>query len=121
MTSDKLSPELLPCPFCGGDAAIEQAGTTRKSMIVGCLNCGARTESGDVMGFTRPANFHWNQRSSSPTQQAQRIEELEKALRLASFDIDAAIIVAEDAFGAQAHGLRQTKHAYPVDTYRYKG
>jgi Lar family restriction alleviation protein len=38
---------LLPCPFCGGRAEVEQAGTRLRSCIVACSNCGCRHESGD--------------------------------------------------------------------------
>ncbi len=54
--------ELLPCPFCGGRPEIERIGTARQSMIIACTNCGARVESGDVVGLTR--DYKWNHRWS---------------------------------------------------------
>lgn len=39
--------ELLPCPFCGGQASFERRGTPRQSCIVVCGWCGCRHESGD--------------------------------------------------------------------------
>jgi len=56
------TPELLPCPFCGGQAEIERKGTHRQSMQYACTNCGARCEAGDVYGLTSPANYKWNNR-----------------------------------------------------------
>lgn len=54
--------ELKPCPFCGGEAAIESKGTARQSMVIVCENCGAVVESGDVHGMTPPSNYKWNRR-----------------------------------------------------------
>ena len=60
--------ELLPCPFCSGtDAMIERPGTNRQSMIIVCQDCGARVESGDVVGQTRVEAWKWNQRQYSGT------------------------------------------------------
>ena len=39
--------ELLPCPFCGGDAGFERTGNRRRSCVVICLDCGCRHESPD--------------------------------------------------------------------------
>lgn len=39
--------ELLPCPFCGGEASFERKGTPRFSTIVACDDCGARLENGE--------------------------------------------------------------------------
>lgn len=39
--------ELLPCPFCGGDAEFERMGDRRQSCIVACTDCGCRHESSD--------------------------------------------------------------------------
>lgn len=55
--------EMKPCPFCGGAAEIERAGDHRQSMIVVCTECGARVESGDVLGLTNIERWHWNRRS----------------------------------------------------------
>lgn len=56
---------LKPCPFCDGEAEIERKGTHRASMQIACTNCGARVESGDVYGLTKPENYKWNWRVSA--------------------------------------------------------
>lgn len=50
--------ELLPCPFCGGEAEIEQQGTNRISTIYACLDCGCRLETNETFHFGK----RWNQR-----------------------------------------------------------
>lgn len=57
--------ELLPCPFCGDEAEIQIRGTKNNSMIIACINCGARVESPDIYGVTNPKHYHWNMRASS--------------------------------------------------------
>ena len=57
--------ELLPCPFCGDEAEIQVRGTKNNSMVIACLNCGARVESPDIYGVTDPKYYHWNMRASS--------------------------------------------------------
>lgn len=39
--------ELKPCPFCGGQADLLQAGNRHQSCIIECTNCGTRHESSD--------------------------------------------------------------------------
>jgi len=39
--------ELLPCPFCGGEAEFVRLGDKRVSCQVKCTNCGASHESSD--------------------------------------------------------------------------
>jgi len=39
--------DLLPCPFCGGEAEFERMGTPRQSCIVACTDCGGRLESSE--------------------------------------------------------------------------
>lgn len=51
--------ELEPCPFCGGKAEIERAGTPRFSTIYACTDCGCRLETGEEWGH----GSHWNRRS----------------------------------------------------------
>lgn len=51
---------LLPCPFCGGKAAIEQHGTMRQSCIIACEDCSCRLETGEVFDMGRA----WNTRHS---------------------------------------------------------
>lgn len=50
-------PDLLPCPFCGGEAEVERKGTARRSAIVFCEDCGARLESNES-----GAGRLWNER-----------------------------------------------------------
>lgn len=51
--------ELLPCPFCGGEASVEQQGTNRISTIYSCDDCGCRLETGET--WQVPAR--WNERA----------------------------------------------------------
>jgi hypothetical protein len=39
---------LLPCPFCGGKAEIEQYGDKRRSTIIACTECACRLENGET-------------------------------------------------------------------------
>ena len=50
--------KLLPCPFCGGNAEIEQEGTGRQSCIVRCTNCGCSLESSESFN----SGSSWNTR-----------------------------------------------------------
>jgi Lar family restriction alleviation protein len=63
MTNDKHC-ELLPCPFCGGEAEFEREGTNRRSCIVRCRNCGARHESSDE---GKRSGGSWNTRAAPPS------------------------------------------------------
>ena len=56
--------ELLPCPFCGGDAEIVRTGSMRQSMQVACVDCGCFLESGDVPGVGGIENIAWNRRTA---------------------------------------------------------
>ncbi len=62
--------ELLPCPFCGSKAHIEQPGTRRQSCIVECDSCGLRHESGDE---GNRCGTSWNRRAApaAPSDGAQ--------------------------------------------------
>ena len=53
------TPDLLPCPFCGGDAEIERLGTTRLSTIYQCTDCGCSLETGEEWGH----GDGWNRRA----------------------------------------------------------
>lgn len=78
------SKELLPCPFCGGEAEIEQQGTGRISTIYSCLDCGCRLETGE----TWQVPSQWNQRKQlTTTQQAldSAVEALEKIQKTNDF------------------------------------
>lgn len=57
--------ELLPCPFCGGEAEFEREGTSRRSCIVRCRNCGARHESSDE---GKRSGRSWNTLAAPPSQ-----------------------------------------------------
>ena len=50
--------QLLPCPFCGGEAEVEQEGKNRRSCIVTCSACGCRLESNEI-----GAGSAWNARA----------------------------------------------------------
>jgi Lar family restriction alleviation protein len=58
---------LLPCPFCGSAAYIEQPGTRRQSCIVECGSCGLRHESGDEGAM---CGTSWNRRATPQTEAA---------------------------------------------------
>ena len=49
---------LLPCPFCGGEAEVEQKGTTRQSHIISCTDCHCSLETNETFG----AGALWNTR-----------------------------------------------------------
>lgn len=50
--------ELKPCPFCGGEAYIEQVGDHRRSTIYECDSCGCRLETGEKFNH----GARWNER-----------------------------------------------------------
>jgi Lar family restriction alleviation protein len=54
--------KLLPCPFCGGEAYIEQIGTPRQSCVVECGSCGLRHDSGDE---GQRCGTSWNRRTDA--------------------------------------------------------
>lgn len=55
-------PELLPCPFCGGEAEIRRYGDTRKSTIVGCVDCHCEIEGPETFNH----GTQWNTRHTTP-------------------------------------------------------
>jgi hypothetical protein len=66
MTNPNPSPELLPCPFCGGEAAI-QLDRGRGTVGVGCTKCTAcQPPSWDIDSETW-ARRAWNTRALSQT------------------------------------------------------
>lgn len=54
--------ELKTCPFCAGEASIKRMGTSRVSMQIECLDCGASLETGETWIDN---NSHWNVRDSN--------------------------------------------------------
>lgn len=52
--------QLKSCPFCGGEAEVEQIGTSRVSCVVACRECGCRLESNE-----NGAGYNWNIRHES--------------------------------------------------------
>lgn len=72
MSSENIN--LLPCPFCGGEAKLRKKnrtiinGTTRRNCYVYCLDCDARAERFVYEDFAEPRYFHdraieaWNSR-----------------------------------------------------------
>lgn len=55
--------ELMPCPFCGGEAEFERIGNTRMSTIVSCTDCGCRLECGETFNHGE----QWNARPQPST------------------------------------------------------
>lgn len=49
---------LLPCPFCDGEAEIEQYGDARKSTRYCCMDCGCSLETGEEFNY----GYSWNRR-----------------------------------------------------------
>lgn len=85
MTQENEAPELLPCPFCGGDAAHDKAFPGRHRIV--CTECGAATEwMGQVMDCPTPPperrKAAWNTRA-------------DLAAALEAAEADARALVAE--------------------------
>lgn len=55
------APELKPCPFCGGEAEVEQKGSNRRSHIIRCQDCNCSLETGETWN----AGAQWNTRSDT--------------------------------------------------------
>lgn len=60
MTHPTDALRLVPCPFCGGQAEIEQFGNTRRSTIYCCQECGCKLETGEEFNHGRA----WNRRAA---------------------------------------------------------
>ena len=56
-----MTEKLLPCPFCGGEAHVEQHGTHRQSCIIACESCNCRLETGEEGSMCGTA---WNRRAA---------------------------------------------------------
>ena len=66
MTLDQLSAaatELLPCPFCGGEAVLDDIGDRTAFYSVGCNNNACKVEAAANMRSKEEAIHHWNQRT----------------------------------------------------------
>lgn len=64
--------DLLPCPFCGGEAGFIHDVRKRDDCQIGCDDCGARGALEDAgRGFSAHAAHraaeNWNRRAPSPT------------------------------------------------------
>jgi transcription initiation factor TFIIIB Brf1 subunit/transcription initiation factor TFIIB len=86
MTNDKDSAVLAPCPFCGGEAEVEQQGTNRQSHIIACTNCGCSLETWETWN----AGSLWNTRQ--PTQSDALREKVARAIML-HHDIDPDVFI----------------------------
>jgi Lar family restriction alleviation protein len=62
MTTDTKAPSLKPCPFCGGEAEIERAGTLRQSTLYQCTSCACTLETGEEWDHGK----QWNTRATPP-------------------------------------------------------
>ena len=111
--------KLKPCPFCGGEPEYERHGTNRQSCIISCLDCGARIETGETGGLegsmwnTRTADgertaakariAYFEQlaadRLAKNTADAERIAELEKALRKAAGRLERYAVQVDGEWG----------------------
>ena len=58
--TDTVNVQLLPCPFCGGEASIERYGNTRVSTQYHCDDCGCFLETGEEFNHGRS----WNTRAT---------------------------------------------------------
>lgn len=93
MTSEK-APELLPCPFCGGEAEFEWIGTTRYSVIVTCADCGCSLENGET--FKHGTAWNTRPQPESVSNEGQDVSErlikaAQEAVNTAAGDTTCAI------------------------------
>jgi len=52
---------LKPCPFCGGEAEFVRTGTSRRSCIITCTECGCTLETNENGEF---CGSQWNNRET---------------------------------------------------------
>jgi hypothetical protein len=95
MSNKELEPvsntyKLKLCPFCGSKADIVAMGTSRRSMIIGCVDCGCDLETNETLV---DENISWNQRA--PQDNWIPIESNEDYLKLK----DNTIYIVQDALG----------------------
>jgi len=61
-----MTPEILPCPFCGGEAGLGTSGITqgKQYYFVNCINCLVSNNLiADMQIFDKcSAIEHWNKR-----------------------------------------------------------
>lgn len=77
-----MTSELLPCPFCGGEAEIERHGCTKFLTVYRCQDCGCSLETSETFNHGREWNaravpaadpltwrpdFHFGAKGGSPT------------------------------------------------------
>jgi len=86
---------LLPCPFCGGEAAFERKGDRRRSEIVSCLDCGCLLETNRTFDHGRD----WNTRAD-----------------LVQSQIDAAVAAAFDNLASKFPTWRAVAKAIRAET-----
>jgi hypothetical protein len=91
--SDEKKIELLPCPFCGGEAYLQDWGEVEPRWNVGCNNNECKISSvNDVVCETEEEAFKiWNTRANQQAlaDKDKYIEELEWALKpFANFACD---------------------------------
>jgi Lar family restriction alleviation protein len=89
--------QLLPCPFCGGEADILKAATNICDYWVTCANCGADGPWKDTRAETIAA---WNTRHTATAEALEAMREAREAL-----------VTAEKVFATYAnlHRAKNTK------------
>ena len=92
-----MSDELKPCPFCGGKGEIERMGTGRVSMIIACVECGCRLETGETF---ISKNCQWNTRATPTIEPIDGLEEAIDILEVHMADMGdmAVVLVAARAY-----------------------
>lgn len=108
MTDKK--PDLLPCPFCGGDAAVVDLNDTGGVRVAGfrmavrCSKCGATVEGRSTLHSIKT----WNRRAIDVDALREVVDELECALRPKDYtSVDALCELSNDASRALAKRIRK--------------
>jgi hypothetical protein len=77
MTDPKAMLELLPCPFCGGDAEMREATTCHDTWFVRCTECQCKT----VTSYDKyEPTVTWNARTAAQSAGERTKEVLESAI-----------------------------------------